>query len=478
MNNLTESTQVSVFPAAAPSNSNPHRFIWRGLAWAAAAVAAFHIAYARADFAWAIFCYLLGLCQVARLCEVRPAFYLGLAVGFFTAAPQLICFWNIFGISAIALWLVLAFWIGLFTAFAQRAFTRLQPWHAAFLLPILWTGLEYFRSELYYLRFSWINAGYAFSKSAIMPLSRSLGIYGVGFASMALIAAVSTLPPKKGALMALRIALLLVVALFLQAYFATSPSRATSVNVAGIQMEFPSEQDLLAGLDKLAAEAPDAELLMLSEYTLDSSPSEKLLRWCRAHSRYLVVGGKDPAPKQNFYDTAFVIGPSGSIEFKQVKSVPIQFFKDGLPATTQKLWNSPWGNIGICICYDLSYSRVTDRLVRMGAQALLVPTMDVIDWGQRQHELHARVAPIRAAEYGIPIFRVASSGISQLVDRSGSEQAAASFPGPSEVIKGRLLLARPGTLPLDRWLAPLCSMGVVVFNFWLMVNRRRAAQTN
>ena len=62
--------------------------------------------------------------------------------------------------------------------------------------------------------------------------------------------------------------------------------------------------------------------------------------------------------------------------------------------------------IGICICYDLSYRRVTDPLIRMGAQALIVPTMDVADWGRRQHELHARVAPVRAAEYGVPIFRL------------------------------------------------------------------------
>ena len=97
--------------------------------------------------------------------------------------------------------------------------------------------------------------------------------------------------------------------------------------------------------------------------------------------------------------------------------MPIQFFKDGLPAREQRLWDSPWGKIGLCICYDLSYARVTDRLVRLGAQAMIVPTMDVVDWGQREHELHARVAPIRSAEYGIPIFRVASSGISQWTDR-------------------------------------------------------------
>ena len=134
-------------------------------------------------------------------------------------------------------------------------------------------------------------------------------------------------------------------------------------------------------------------------------------------------------PGGNFYNTAFVVGPDGTVVFRQVKTVPIQFLKDGLPAPEQKLWDSPWGKIGICICYDLSYTRVTDRLVRLGAQALIVPTMDMMEWGEAQHKLHARVAPVRAAEYGIPIFRLASSGISQCVDRTGRVHGYRSLPG-------------------------------------------------
>ena len=53
--------------------------------------------------------------------------------------------------------------------------------------------------------------------------------------------------------------------------------------------------------------------------------------------------------------------------------------------------------------------------------------MDVADWGRHQHELHARVAPVRAAEYGIPIFRLASSGISQGVNRPGRFNPARRF---------------------------------------------------
>jgi apolipoprotein N-acyltransferase len=136
--------------------------------------------------------------------------------------------------------------------------------------------------------------------------------------------------------------------------------------------------------------------------------------------------------------------------------VPIQFFKDGLPAQEQKVWNSPWGKIGICICYDLSYTRVTDELVRQGAQLLIVPTMDVEDWGRHQHELHSRVAPVRAAEYGIPIFRVASSGISQAVTGGGNVVAQTRIPGGGEIFSAQLRLPTRGGLPLDRYLAPFC----------------------
>ena len=187
--------------------------------------------------------------------------------------------------------------------------------------------------------------------------------------------------------------------------------------------------------------------------------------------RYLIVGGKDPAPGGNFYNTAYVVGPGGDIVFRQVKAVPIQFFKDGLPAPDQKLWDSPWGKIGICVCYDLSYTRVTDRLVKLGAEALIVPTMDVEDWGQAQHELHARIAPVRATEYGLPIFRLASSGISQFVDRAGQVTATAPCPGDGAMLAGTLEMRGAGRRPLDRWLAPFATAVTAWLIVWFSLRR-------
>ena len=433
--------------------------------FAALAVVCFHLAYTPLQhpaFGLFIFGYALCLVQLTNQKTVRRAFYFGLVVGFLCVAPQLHCFWEIFNAAAIVLWLIMAFWIGLFVAIVCACIRRWGNIRAMWLVPFIWTGLEYFRSELYYLKFSWLNVGY------VLPVADHIfGMYGVGFLVFAAVTICfyQSLVKVSLAEAFLFIAILATVLWVLPAALAETKPRhplTTPLTIAGIQMEFPNEGIIPRALDKVVTKHPDAQLLVLSEYTLDGPVPESLKQWCRDHSRYLIVGGKDPATNDNFYDTAFVVGTNGEVIFKQAKSVPIQFFKDGLPALKQEVWDSPWGKIGICICYDLSYARVTDRLVRKGAQLLIVPTMDVEDWGRHEHELHALVAPVRAAEYGLSIFLLASSGISQAVDGGGRVIAQASFPGIGDVVSAELRLPARGSLPLDRFLAPFCVLAVVV----------------
>ncbi|HWY76515.1 MAG TPA: nitrilase-related carbon-nitrogen hydrolase [Verrucomicrobiae bacterium] len=442
---------------------------------ALAAAISFHLAYAWAVCSFMISVYLYCLFELTRLNSGRQAFYGGLVIGLLVFAPQLSFFWTIFGPAAIALWLILAFWIAMFLSVARLVRLRLGPIALALLSPFLWTGLEYFRSELYYLRFSWLNVGFAFGSGPNLLPNRSLGVYGIGFAIMACVGLASLL--RRRTRIWSGIALLISLEIL---EFSPSGTRweglkpRGEITVAGIQLEFPTETEVIASLNQLAHDNP-VRLIVLSEYTFDGPVPDGIRAWCRKHNRYLVVGGKAPAPGNDFYDTAFVIGPDGTTVFEQGKKVPIQFFKDGLPAREQHLWESPWGKIGICICYDLSYSRVTDELVRLGAQALIVPTMDVADWGKRQHELHARVAPVRAAEYGIPIFRVASSGISQCVDARGNVVVSAPFPGSGATIIGFLNLSGEGALPWDRIIAPLSVFvtGILLAGFTTASVRKR-----
>ena len=424
--------------------------------WLALAVACFHAAYTSIHYPAAgllIFGYAFGLVKLTGQPNVRRAFYFGLATGFLCYAPQLFFFWRIFSVVSVVLWLVLAFWVGLFAAIVCGCARRWGKVKTAWLIPIIWTGLEYFRSELYFLKFSWLNVGYA--------LQFPFGMYGIGFFVFAIIVGLfyaRIIQINLIESIAISILIIWLLAALLLPVLASAKFKSNSpVTIVGFQMEFPPPAILPKILDQALAKNTNAPIFVLSEYTLDGGVPDALKHWCRDHSRYLVVGGKDFVTNDVYYNTAFVIGTNGDIVFKQVKSVPIQFFKDGLPAPKQEVWNSPWGKIGICICYDLSYTRVTDELIRQGAQLIICPTMDVDYWGRHQHELHARVAPVRAAEYGVPIFRVASSGISQAVTGGGYIVAQTSVGGYGEIFSAQLRLPRQGSIPLDRYLAPVCT---------------------
>jgi len=281
-------------------------------------------------------------------------------------------------------------------------------------------------------------------------------VYGLGFV-LATVAVIANLPRATAA----RVITLVVGIAAIWGWALVGGARIevpgrNQVHVAGVQMEFPTEKEVLLQLTQLLRRHPETDLFVLSEYTFTEPVPAKVRDWCRKNERYLIVGGEAPAPEAQFYNTAFVIGPNGEDVFRQVKSVPIQFFKDGLPAPEHRVWESPWGRIGICICYDLSYKQVVDHLVKGGAEALIVPTMDVVDWGIEQHKQHARVAPLRAAEYRVPIFRLASSGISQVVDSLGRVQASAPCPGDGVELTGILRMGTPSRFPADHWLAPAC----------------------
>jgi apolipoprotein N-acyltransferase len=422
----------------------------------AIAVAAFHLAYEYPPLAFLMGVFLFCIFRLASVRTTRVAFYLGLAIGLAIYAPQLWFFAGIFKTASVAMWLIAAIWISLFLLISRACMEHLPRTVAILSIPILWTGLEYCRSELYYLRFSWLSAGFAFSDA---PGLLWPGVYGVGFFLMLAVAIAHLLPPRARGITA--VLLLGLVAGVINGPTPRRPTAAVPTDgpfIVGIQLEKASDRDIRQALDNAISRYPQADLLVLSEYTFFGPPPKRITDWCRDHQTYLIVGGAVPLdPKSDqFHNTAFVIGPDGRIIFQQGKSVPIQFLADGLPAQTQEVWDSPWGRLGLCLCYDLSYSRVTDLLVRHGAQAIIVPTMDLTSWGRHEHQLHARVGPTRAAEYGIPVIRVCSSGVSQIITRTGKVIATAPFPGQGEMIAGLIAIPNRGRLPLDRILAPLC----------------------
>ncbi len=451
----------------------------RAIGGAVVSIAAFWLANADWRAVVLVWVCALSLFLLTFMREGRSAFYIGLLAGLGMFVPPLAFFWRLFGPAAIALWLVLAFWMGLFVFLGARCRACYGKVGSAILIPFLWLGIEFFRSELYFLKFSWVSLGSVFSESAFSIFYPYLGVYGVGFLLLLLAGGLSLLPFKIGSVVGGGLFLLLGIFSWSGKLLKADGLR-DGVRVGGIQLEFPMPMQVKEALERFIADVPDLDLVVLSEYTLEGLPPGWLRDWCRRYKKYIIVGGKRHVGGEEFYNTAFVVGPDGALVFEQAKSVPIQFFRDGLAAPGRRVWDSPWGGVGICLCYDLSFSRVTDDLVRQGAGLIVVPTMDVKEWGEREHELHAKVAPIRAAEYRVPVFRTASSGISQSVDSAGLVRVSAGFPGQGETLADVVVWSARGSLPWDRlliwpgvgvmvWLA----FGVPVFRFWSWPVRRR-----
>jgi len=391
----------------------------------------------------------------------RKNFYRGILMGVLIYGWQLRFFLNIFGGAAVVLWLVLAFWLGLFMALASHYQRRRSVPLQILLLVCSWMALEYARGELYYLRFTWATPGMAFSTSPVMSWIGCLGVYGLS-AGCLLIASLSLLfKPAKGVVWTMGTTLTAGVLVIAASNQQTSPTDATdTVQIGGLHLEDPGSPASIEVLDAFMNLHPHTELIVLAEYSFLGEPPKPLRDWCHKHGVHLVAGGTQPLPGDTYCNTAFVISPDGDIIHKQVKSVPIQFFNDGLPAEEQDIWQSPWGPVGICICYDLSYTRVVDGLIRKGASMILVPTLDELHWGESQHQLHARIAPMRSTEYGVPIVRVGACGISQAVDSEGIIRASTEFPGKEGTIQASIAPSDHVSLPLDRYLVWIAFLAV------------------
>ena len=449
--------------------NNPMGFL-RGLFFAALAVGAFHLAYFSTACSWCILVFLYCAFRLAELNTSRKAFWFGMSIGLIAYSPHLAFFWTIFDNAAIALWCIMSFWLGLFVLVGRACLFRFGPTAWALAAPFLWTGLEYFRSELYYLRFSWLIPGYAFSNTSLLSYWAGFGTYGIGFLLMAwaaYVASIFRLPNIAKVLGGIALLTLSTLPMWLPAH---TIAEAKRINVTGVQLEFPPEGQVKAALDAALKKHPQTDLFVLSEYTFMGPVPEQIHKWCKTHSKWLVVGGEAPISPIQYYNSVFVIGPDGSNVFQQAKCVPVQFMKDGMPATKQSVWDSPWGKLGFGICYDASYTRVTDELIRQGAQALIFPTMDTEDWGAAEHELHGRIAPMRAAEYAVPVFRLCSSGISEFVGLDGHVISSAPFPGQGDMLTAEMKLASHGRMPLDRPLAELSVIVTAALTLFLIVD--------
>ncbi len=355
----------------------------------------------------------------ARLLKPGEAAFGGLLYGLAHGALLLHWLFGIFGVFGAALLLISSLsYIAIFAAvplLCSRWGSHALVWGA----PIVWIAMEFLRSECWSLKFAWFGFGYSqHANLAILQLASIGGVYGL---SMLIAAANGSLAWFLARPSWRRIvpAFAVVVALHGIGYAMIRPAQG-DFRVAGIEGEDERLPHFLAESERAMTSKP--RLVVWPEYALGVRLSEgdrytpRIAEFARRHGVHVLLGATRAVSQVEFENTLFLFGPDGRIVGTQVKSVPVQFFRDGRPA--QDRAPLPLG-IGAGVCYDMNYPYVSRELVIEGAELLVFPTMDARSWGNVQHVQHAAMTALRAVEHRRWILRVATSGVSCIVDPHG-----------------------------------------------------------
>ena len=339
--------------------------------------------------------------------------------------------YDVFGLFGLMLLLILCIYPYIFGYSLNYIYNKLDKKYFVIFLPlILWTAIEYIKSEGWWLKFSWMNLGY--SQYNFLPVLQFANIFGQ-YGLTALILLVNSLivyiliNRNNKKILIKSISILIFIMLIVLSYGFTQLEKEYSpdINVALIQdesSEFSIYNNLISKIDK------EVNFILLPEYALveyldeNNKRLEQIKNITNSHNSYFIVGSKDKSEKiggLGYYNTAYLFNPNGEIIGKYYKMNPIQFFYDGDPGQEYSVFETEFGKVGIFICYDMDYSYVARNIVKNGAELLFIPTYDAIRWSELQHKQHSAMTSMRAVENGRFVARTATSGISQIIDPNG-----------------------------------------------------------
>ena len=399
-----------------------------------------------------MFVVVAALLWATRDVTPRVAFYLGVLHGMVGYVLTLTWFFHIFGAGAVALHAILAFFPGLTCALI--AATRRcagSDWLRALIVAVLWTAVEYYRCEWFWLRFPWVTPGVALGPTWLSPV---IGVYGATFLTVAACAGLVRRQTRIAGFVG-------VVTLSCLAVWRpppVNPAPDRSVAVALVQ----SEECAIGSYARLTAQALPAapQWIVWPEYAVPYDVRQRPGSWniltelSRKSGAVLVVGTQTEAGAGDaWYNTALVVDQGTTIG-EYHKARPVHFFDDGTPGHEFTPVLTRHGKMGLLICFDTDYVEPARRTVAAGAECLVVPSFDAAEWSATQHRQHGALFRLRAAENGRWLACAASSGASQLIDPHGNVRGALPLMTQG-VLHGRIALENRRTF-FNRvgWLFP------------------------
>jgi apolipoprotein N-acyltransferase len=350
-----------------------------------------------------------------------------------------------------------AFMFGLYSSVYRRR--RIL---ALVLFPLLWVGVEYFRS-LFEIAFPWANLSY--TQGSYTPLLQICEFVGDGGITLLIVvvnillwqAWKSTVRSRK-AVLAMIAGLIVIIPTIYGAIVLShaGPVGQGSIRIGLLQGNVPletkwdpqMEEFNLNLYDSLALAAGPTDLLIWPETAAPAYLRDdyKLLSMVEATAKRvgapMLVGTLDydrpKAGEIDYFNAAIQFTPDGghSLPYHKNKLVPFAEtvpygkhipwlanlsigWSDFAPGKELRLYETKAGKYGTLICYESIFPEVCNRYVDMGADFLVNITIDTWYGNSSGPYQHAGMPIFRAIENRISIARAANSGISYFVDSYG-----------------------------------------------------------
>jgi len=161
----------------------------------------------------------------------------------------------------------------------------------------------------------------------------------------------------------------------------------------------------------LRAEAEDETLARLRALAAETR------LWLTIGSLALAADPDEPGADGRFVNRSFMIAPSGEIaaRYDKIHMFDVEIggtesYRESAgfrPGSEAVLVDTPWGKVGLSICYDMRFPALYRRLAKAGAWALTVPSAFTVPTGQAHWEVLLRA---RAIETGCFVLAPAQWG--------------------------------------------------------------------
>ena len=439
--------------------------------------------YGHAAVAWAALLPLL-----VTLCGVRAVargFVLGLVTGLvhfagtiYWIAPVMVDYgglpWAAAYLAHVLLVAYLALFPACFAAGMVVVVRRLGP-GGLFAAPVVWVTTELGRIHLF-TGFPWELLGY--SQAGVLPVAQAASLAGVlGVSALVVLvnaaaAYAAMTPPRRWRPVAAAGAVVAVCVGFgvwrlrdAALVTAGTPLRVAALqgNVAQDEKWNPRRSDaILAGyLEQTRRAAADGAVLIVwpeasapFHFERDARGAE-IRAVARETGAHLLVGSTliEPGPDYRYYNTAFLVDPSGSTAgvYRKQHLVP---FGEYVPLREALFFLSPLvegvggfsagpgpstlpvggRTVGTAICYEIIYPALVRDLVRAGSELLVTITNDAWYGRSAAPYQHFQQASMRAVEQGRYLVRAANTGISGVVDPYGRPLSQTALFEPAVVV--------------------------------------------